>query len=101
SGSPFESGRRGFAPAPAVTAALLGVTEGLDLLQLLRRELAGELTPGDLLGLHLLPDVLHYLRIRECCDVSGAGEVGDPGDDPAHDLARPRLGHVGDDPHVL
>ena len=35
------------------------------------------------------------------CDFADVGEVRDPGDHPAHDLARTGLRHVGHDPHVL
>src|SRR6266545_2772056 len=49
----------------------------------------------------MLADVLDDLRVREGGHVADVGEVGDRGDDPAHDLAGAGLGHVRDDPDVL
>ena len=79
-------------PAPASAGArprpLLGVAEGVDLLLLLGGELPGHLAPGRLLALDLAADLLDYLGVGQGADVAHVGEVGDPGDHPAHDLAR-------------
>src|SRR5260370_36520355 len=48
----------------------------------------------------MMLDGRHYLWIGERGDVARAREVGDAGDDPAHDLARAGLGHVRVDPYV-
>src|SRR5262249_20137790 len=63
-------------------------------------ELARDLALGDLGALHLVPDLLHDLRVGERGDVAGVGEVGGRGDHPAHDLARPGLRHVADVPAI-
>src|SRR5438552_5118516 len=90
-------------PAPAGTGPphLLGLSERLDFLLFLGCELPRALSPLDLLGLDLLPDRVNNLRIRERRDVAGTREVGDAGDDPPHDLARPSLRHIRDDPDIL
>src|SRR3990172_9044418 len=80
---------------------LLGPTERLDLLDLLRRQRARNLAARHLLALHVVANVLHDLGVRERGRVPHVGEVGDGRDDPAHDLAGPGLGHVRDDPDVL
>src|SRR6266542_2836375 len=77
------------------------LAERRDLLLLLLGELARALPAGELLALHVMPDVLDDLGVRERCRVADVGEVGDRGDHPAHDLARAGLRHVRDDPHVL
>src|ERR1700680_2191170 len=49
----------------------------------------------------MMLDGLDDFGVGERGDVAWAGEVGDAGDDTAHDLARAGLGHVGHDPDVL
>src|SRR5919197_1035991 len=84
-----------------VGPTLLGPTEGLDLLDLLRRKLARDLAAADLLRLDVAADVVDDLGVCQRGRVTDVGEVGDPGDDPAHDLSGPRLRHVRNDPDVL
>src|ERR671937_1021343 len=100
--------KRGPHRPPAVEAggrlrptSLLDAAEGLDLLQLLRRQLARSLAAFHLLGLHLVADVLDDLWVRERRDVADVGEVRDACDHAPHDLPGARLRHVGDDPNVL
>src|SRR5258708_3448555 len=64
-----------------VVAALLGLSELLDLLQLEGAEFARKLAAFDLLGLDLLSDGLYDLGIGERRNVAGAREVGDPSND--------------------
>src|SRR5215216_4367218 len=92
---PFE----GAGKAPSTR--LLGLTEPLDLLLLLPRQLARSLAAGHLLALDLVPDLVDDLRVRQRAHVSYVGEVGDPGNDPAHDLSGAGLRHVVDDPDAL
>jgi hypothetical protein len=54
---------------------LLGLTERLELLHLLRRELPRNLAAGHLLALDLLADVVDDLRVRQRTHVSDIGEV--------------------------
>src|SRR5215471_7338987 len=83
-------------------AASLGFgAEGLDFGFFGLAQFAGGVALGELGGLDLVPDTVNDFGIRKGGDVAYLGEVGDSGDDPAHDLARPGLGHVRDDPYVL
>src|SRR5271166_1007641 len=75
--------------------------ERLDLGRFGLGELARHLAVRGLGRLYLVPDVLDDLGVGQRGDVADVGEVGDGRDDPAHDLAGPGLGHVGDDPDVL
>src|SRR3984885_1947955 len=75
--------------------------EVLDLVELGLGQLTGNLAPGHLGRLDLVADLLHYLGVGERGDVAGVGEVGGRGDHAVHDLAGPRLQHVGDYPDVL
>src|SRR6516164_428659 len=75
--------------------------ERLDLCLFFLGELARRLAVGELLRLNLMPDRLHYLRVGQRGDVADVGEVRHGRDDPAHDLAGPGLGHVGDYPDIL
>src|SRR6266487_2508971 len=80
---------------------LLDLTERLDLLEFLRRKLAWSLAAGHLLVVDVVSDVVDDLGVRQRGYVPNVGEVGDAGDNPAHDLPGARLGHVRDDPDVL
>src|SRR5208337_1899411 len=59
------------------------------------------------LGCHLClaldhdADLLDDLRVGKRSDVANFHGVGDGGQYPAHDFARARLGHVGDDANAL
>src|SRR6516164_9785506 len=75
--------------------------ELLDLLELSLGQAARHIVLGDFHALHVVPDVLDDLRVGQGGDVPDVSEVGDGRDHPAHDLSRPGLGHVRDDPDVL
>src|SRR5215469_1072169 len=51
--------------------------------------------------LHHLPHFFHYVRISEGRDVPGSAPVRDSSEDTAHELARARLRHIGNDMDVL
>src|SRR6266849_1503192 len=74
----------------AALSRLLGPTERLDLLDLLWREAARDLAAGHLLRLNVAADVADDLGVGQGGRIPDVGEVGDPRDDPAHNLAGPR-----------
>src|SRR5713226_7795271 len=80
---------------------LLRLTERLYVSGFRLRELTGLLASRDLLALDSVPDLVDDLGICEGGHVAHIGEVGDARDHPSHDLPRPGLGHVRNDPHVL
>src|SRR5215216_6175862 len=92
---PFE----GTGKAPSTR--LLGLTEPLDLLELLLRQLARRLAAGHLLTPDLVCDLVDDLRVRQRAHVSDLGEVGGRGDNSAHDLSGAGFRHVRDDPDLL
>src|SRR5207248_2150102 len=64
-------------------------------------QFARHVTLGHLDRLDLAADAVDDLGVGQGGDVADAGEVGHRGDDPAHDLPGPGLGHVRHDPHIL
>ena len=52
---------------------------------------------GRAASLDLFADLLDDIGIGERGDVAGVHVIGDGGQHAAHDFARARLGHVGDD----
>src|SRR5579883_3081607 len=80
---------------------LLGAAEQLDLLNLLGSKFARHLATIQFLPLNLPANALDDLRVGQRRHVTHVGKVADRGQHTAHNLARTRLGHIGDDPTVL
>src|SRR5215472_9860086 len=87
-------------PAARAIAVVLGAELG-DLLHLGLAQLARQLALGNLRALHVVPYPLDHLGVGKRRDVADIREVGHGRDYPAHDLPRPGLRHVRDDPDVL